>query len=295
MAAAPARRRSRSPRASASRRRSASASSLGSPDGFDGTSPAHFSCSCAAAGTVVRGARRPGLPQVLGGVDPQLLFAQRQQDEGAEQLRVVDAGDGIACRRQGDVADHGFVEAVIAALCDQAVGDLALRGETRASAAAGGDQQRDGGGGASPLWRGRAPSRRGSSQARRHHQDRRPCQAQHLVGRRSRLRREQAGTAADAHDEQAVRLLRGEGWRARAPARPATPPCVRPAPAPGFLARSSPAPRRRARCAAPGARRRAQPIGPGRAPRARHGPASAGRRRARPGQRPPARSPPSRR
>ena len=131
MAAAPARRRSRSPRASASRRRSASASSRGSADGFDGTSSAHFSCSCAAAGD--GGARRQeaGLPQVLGGVEPQLLFAQRQQDEGAEQLRVVDAGDGIARRRQGEVADHRFVEAVIAALRDQAVGDLALRGETR--------------------------------------------------------------------------------------------------------------------------------------------------------------------
>ena len=90
------------------------------------------------------GARRqdPGLLQVLGGVDPQLLFAQRQQDEGAEQLRVVDAGDGIARRRQAGVADHRFVEAVIAALRDQAVGDLALRGETRAAAAAGRNEQR---------------------------------------------------------------------------------------------------------------------------------------------------------
>ena len=231
MAAAPARRRSRSPRASESRRRSASASSLGSPDGFDGheLGPLQLLACDGRDG----GARRqdPGLLQVLGGIDPELLLAQRQQDEGAEQLRVVDAGDGIARRRQAGVADHRFVEAVIAALRDQAVGDLALRGEIRARAAAGGDEQRHDATPrpSSPSSGRRARSPRGSSQARRHHQDRRPRQAQHLVGRRSRLRREQAGAAADAHDEQAVRLLARRGSRARAPVRPATRPCVRPA------------------------------------------------------------------
>ena len=187
MAAPPARRRSESPRASASRRRSASASSRGTPDGFDGTSPAHFSCSCAAAGTVVHRRQEAGLPEVLGGVEAQLLLAQRQEDEGAEQLCVVDAGDGVACRRQGGSSGprlrRGSDSSPPQSGCRRpgaARRDSAVARRRRGPAARWRRPR-------SPLWRKRAPSRRGSSQARRHHQDRRPCQAQHPVGRQSRV------------------------------------------------------------------------------------------------------------
>jgi hypothetical protein len=86
----------------------------------------------------------PGLFQVLGGVDAELLLPEGEQHERAEQPGVVGPGGLPARRGQAEIADYSFVEAAVAALGEQAVGDQQLGGERGPARAAARRQDQDG-------------------------------------------------------------------------------------------------------------------------------------------------------